>query len=88
MHKKNDPLDAILLVLFLAGINLCFYIADTAYHRTVFTKPDKSTAIENNTAGLQNGTVELCKQYRRWQALPEIKGVTTSMDTLCEKLGY
>ena len=31
--------------------------------------------------------VELCKQYRKWQALPEINGATTSMDAICEKLG-
>lgn len=36
---------------------------------------------------LSKGDAELCKQYRQWQALPEIKGVTTSMDALCEKLG-
>lgn len=30
---------------------------------------------------------ELCKQYRKWQAMPEIKGVTTSMDVICERLG-
>lgn len=37
---------------------------------------------------LSKGDVELCKQYRQWQALPEIKGAATSMDALCERLGY
>ena len=31
--------------------------------------------------------VELCKQYRKWQLQPEIKGATTGMDAICEKIG-
>lgn len=68
---------------FIAAIALvmCFYaLKIMSLNREIL-----SALVENSA--LEASDRELCKQYRKWQAMPEIKGVTTSMDAICEKLG-
>lgn len=69
------------VVLFVNLITLQFLLIMS------FKTTAQQVEIVDHT-DLSKGDVELCKQYRHWQALPEIKGATTSMDALCEKLGH
>lgn len=87
MFKDDPALGGVLLVLGLMAIVGCMYVAEIAYKHYTTVSETVNTVVDTHAEELKAGTISLCEQYRRWQALPEIEGATTSMDTICEKLG-
>ncbi len=49
--------------------------------------PEPAESVSKMDANPDQSMKELCKLYRKWQALPEIAHQTTDMDTVCEKIG-
>ncbi len=76
----------IIIAALLAGILVTvLQVLVIIYASTPSAEP---SIVITDTSKLKEGDIALCKQYRQWQATPEIKGATTSMDALCEKLGH
>ncbi len=88
MFKDDSVLNIILVVLGLVIIVGCLFFAEIVYKQYTTVSETVNTVVDTHAEELKTGTISLCKQYRQWQALPEIKGATTSMDAICEKLGH